>query len=665
MLCNTCQNIEFRPTKDLEEKDGGEHAIALRRNYEALGDSYRSSNMKSILMSVFFHLPISKATKSALEGYWLKQCEDHGEGHDECLDLGKTNTVLPDYVVDVGDSSSSPQADAVLVKGNGRVAKYATLSYYWGDMPESAKTTTTNLAARLEAVNVTSLPQTLQGAISVARALDIRFIWINALCIIQDSHEHWEQQAALMSHIYRNSALTIAADAGPEAQLVFFVMRNPLAVRPCRLSAKTPQSIGLQDGGRSWLLCFERVSPRCVPALRHPVPSELAWRWPSEKAIEEHPGSSFLSSRGWTLQENLFFQRVLTFNSAGMWWRCPSKRIYESSPQRDALAGVPNLNNPVLNVDPVDWRRYENWSKTIVNYTERRLTFPTDKLPAFSALASAFWEMTWAANIEDTYLVGVWKNDLAHGLLWTPKDNSKSNIRLPRSPYIAPSFFCASLDVVSIAFPSRFPSEKEPNRVLQEFFSVVQTNCNILSQDPFGRISECSLTMSAKVMETRFFDHTSSTISSAAHDNDSLQEWDGWLSVVGNDSGLVVGMIRLDEQGELVESVDCMPLMTRSEYPFHVEERLDLLNKLLTEEKGLEWLNRQFRGHQSKDKNVLLERMRQPFNDSSQDDFYYYGQRRELYRCLALAAEKSGGYRQVGIAEIWDLEWFSDTPSTR
>ncbi len=80
------------------------------------------------------------------------------------------------------------------------------------------------------------------------------------------------------------------------------------------------------------------------------------------------------------------------------------------------------------------------------------------------------------------------------------------------------------------------------------------------------------------------------------------------LSLVSAYSGLVVGVIRLEEPNEFAESTYCVPLVTRPEYPFHVGRRLDLLKDLLTEERGLDWLNCQLAGHQSDDKNMLLAR---------------------------------------------------------
>jgi hypothetical protein len=50
-----------------------------------------------------------------------------------------------------------------------------------------------------------STTQLFQDAISVTRALGIRYLWIDALCILQDSVKDWEQESANMAAVYTNS----------------------------------------------------------------------------------------------------------------------------------------------------------------------------------------------------------------------------------------------------------------------------------------------------------------------------------------------------------------------------------------------------------------------------------------------------------------------------
>jgi hypothetical protein len=50
-----------------------------------------------------------------------------------------------------------------------------------------------------------SLPKTFQDAAIVTRELGYQYLWINALCILQDDLQEWRREAPKMSSI--NSAL--------------------------------------------------------------------------------------------------------------------------------------------------------------------------------------------------------------------------------------------------------------------------------------------------------------------------------------------------------------------------------------------------------------------------------------------------------------------------
>jgi hypothetical protein len=55
------------------------------------------------------------------------------------------------------------------------------------------------------------LPQTFEDAVSTTRALGIRYLWIDSLCIVQDDPEDWQAEALEMQNIYSGSTINIAA----------------------------------------------------------------------------------------------------------------------------------------------------------------------------------------------------------------------------------------------------------------------------------------------------------------------------------------------------------------------------------------------------------------------------------------------------------------------
>lgn len=72
-------------------------------------------------------------------------------------------------------------------------------------------TTTATLAAREHGIQLSSLPLTFQDAIKITRSLGLQYIWIDSLCILQDSKADWVEESAKMGTYYSSSWLTIAA----------------------------------------------------------------------------------------------------------------------------------------------------------------------------------------------------------------------------------------------------------------------------------------------------------------------------------------------------------------------------------------------------------------------------------------------------------------------
>jgi hypothetical protein len=55
--------------------------------------------------------------------------------------------------------------------------------------PQPLAATKSNIQTLISGVEIDRPPQTLKDAVYVTRRLGIRYLWIDALCIIQDSPE--------------------------------------------------------------------------------------------------------------------------------------------------------------------------------------------------------------------------------------------------------------------------------------------------------------------------------------------------------------------------------------------------------------------------------------------------------------------------------------------
>lgn len=163
---------------------------------------------------------------------WVTTCDQtHTE---ECR--RREDQFVPTRLIDVGLLDAPPSwppgpADRLkLVETEGLCKhRYVTLSHCWG-RKEFARL----LASNVEEYRTRGIPWSeicrnanFRDAIEVARRLTVRYIWIDSLCIIQDSEgrKDWEHEAGLMHMVYRNSYCNIAASASADSDGGLFRLR--------------------------------------------------------------------------------------------------------------------------------------------------------------------------------------------------------------------------------------------------------------------------------------------------------------------------------------------------------------------------------------------------------------------------------------------------------
>jgi len=82
---------------------------------------------------------------------------------------------------------------------------------------------------------------------------------------------------------------------------------------------------------------------------------------------------------------------------------------------------------------------YAAWYDMVTDYSRRSLTYVTDRLPAFSALANYM-----SIILDDEYAAGLWRGDLTRGLLWH-NQSDRGRRCAPPQLYVAPSWSWASM----------------------------------------------------------------------------------------------------------------------------------------------------------------------------------------------------------------------------
>ncbi|OCK78122.1 HET-domain-containing protein, partial [Lepidopterella palustris CBS 459.81] len=313
----------------------------------------------------------------------------------EEISTSQTAPSLPTRVISVGSLDGS--ANPFLFETEGRKGQYLTLSHRWGNAG-IIKTTITNIAEHRKQIQLDSLSQTFQDAICFTRKLGYHYIWIDSLCIIQDSCEDWEFEASRMSEIYKNSILTLSASIATSGDTGLFYPREEWnSVELPVLSAK--------DGAFASFSITDRLL----------------------STFEEDVRGGTLSQRAWCLQERILSPRILHFGKHQLHWECISGCWSESCitaiSEHDACSGDIDLKETlqVLEVNGKSPLRqiygrgpYGKWYRMITAYSRRMITNDQDRLPALVGLAKIFKQFSG-----DEYAAGLWIDDIPAGLLWS------------------------------------------------------------------------------------------------------------------------------------------------------------------------------------------------------------------------------------------------------
>ena len=107
--------------------------------------------------------------------------------------------------------------------------RYICLSYCWGSVSSPfIQTTRAILPHFKKRIPWRFLPKAFQDVIEIARKLDVQYIWIDSLCIIQDDEADWQRESSRMASIFQGAWLTFAATgfAGPHEGLFSTLSRK-------------------------------------------------------------------------------------------------------------------------------------------------------------------------------------------------------------------------------------------------------------------------------------------------------------------------------------------------------------------------------------------------------------------------------------------------------
>uniref|UniRef100_L2G597 Heterokaryon incompatibility protein n=1 Tax=Colletotrichum fructicola (strain Nara gc5) TaxID=1213859 RepID=L2G597_COLFN len=444
--------------------------ISITRPYEGEISSFCLSDRASRKMPDFARaIPDSSMSSDSFETarFWMKNCV---ENHSACSTPARE---LPTRIIDVGTISGAP---ASLLITNGVSGHYAALSHCWGgNIP--CKMTKDNLNAYKNALPMHVLPQNFLDAITLTRELGLQYLWIDAVCIIQDSAEDWATEAARMANVYSNARVTISALDSAGSTLGF-------------LAPRSHKRVNLGQG----FIFSERP---------------LDYR----QAI----AGGLLNSRGWCMQEWALSKFTLSIGREQMYWECPTITAREDGIPHDAYYYATPMSFEVArkNLSLGTTTSLQHWYTIVEEFSKRSLTFGEDKLPALAGVASRFG----STKIGGSYVAGLWAEETLQGILWRARTSGAygkefpPDLRLPAKPR-APSWSWASIDG-EILFPMRVGKVPwQPHASIQ----VLRIDMNVAMNDFAAPKVEGALKLRGLIAKMRYAPGNRPKRSDAVHE---------------------------------------------------------------------------------------------------------------------------------------------------
>ncbi|KAF4980558.1 hypothetical protein FZEAL_3453 [Fusarium zealandicum] len=331
---------------------------------------------------------------------WLQQCSKfHGK---RCV--SEEVGAMPTRVIQVGDPDKG-ETPRLVLPGPDMREVYLALSYCWGTGAAPFTLNGSTIEEMFSGIDESILATAHRDTFQIARSLGIRFVWIDALCIIQGNLEDWEHESRLMAEVYSKAALTVIAGRSDDARNSFVINDLQPPAPPCEIRVDESSTASVFVGLRR-------------SRMLGPV-----------------------DSRGWCLQEKLLSRRMIIFGRDQLKFKCQSCSVYEDGSTETLRADV-DLHSlfiaPSPNLEAKRDRLLTKWDSILVDFSKRRLSNPHD---IFAAIASIAAPMSKA--IESRYLAGLWDCDMVRGLLWKPGYQLNAKFRTepttrPASTRLAP-----------------------------------------------------------------------------------------------------------------------------------------------------------------------------------------------------------------------------------
>ena len=394
-------NMALRRTGAIRLLTQDNYTTALRQGHQ-MSNSIWKQDQKSDMVSFLDHL--DQRVDPDLVRAWLIDCDsNHGGacgGSDQTRDRRAYDHFL---LIDVDEEKLVELPIET---------RYFALSYVWGQTPNVPFTLLSNLAARklsgsMSQQSVPNLPQTIRDALTFVKSLHERYLWVDALCIIQDDPKSKPEAVARMHEVYGGAYATIVATHGTNGNA------GLPGVQPGTRKAQVVTTIRSIEADRSLYL----VST--PPTLGFMI------------------GMSTWDTRGWTFQERLLSRRCIYFTRDLVYFHCPSAELCEAEilktmPREteyikkaetrsigvsaNPLSEMTNkLNKAITESSATKTLLIRTYIQLIDMYTKRNLSVDTDIINAVAGTFAFLRE-----HNEQHFPYGLTSATIDVALLWLP-----------------------------------------------------------------------------------------------------------------------------------------------------------------------------------------------------------------------------------------------------
>ncbi|TKA66513.1 hypothetical protein B0A55_09387, partial [Friedmanniomyces simplex] len=367
---------------------------------------------------------------------------------------------LPGRMLDVTIVDSIRLIQTELLEMGSMLPQYAALSHCWGRTNEPQLNTKTKAELR-RGQPLASLPPTFRQAIELTRGLGLDYIWIDSLCIVQDSQEDWLEESVKMGGVYTNSAICISATDAVDHNGGCFYIREYLqdaADEPPQPKGDAPFRAARGNTDTfSWPFTYNNLVISVDVGSDHGTSANL---------LPSGIDRAALNTRAWVFQERMLAPRTIHCTKRQVMWECFEGWSRESHPISIVAAtsgpeswGGFNAKMYCREVDRIrasnrgklqrpasdTVRLLQQWSSVIEAYAGKNVTYISDKLIACSAITKL------TVPVLGKFVAGLWEEHLASQLLWYRKRGTEYHAfgwttDDQMQPRQAPTWSWASLD---------------------------------------------------------------------------------------------------------------------------------------------------------------------------------------------------------------------------